>query len=130
MHFLLLSSCCLLGLAALDSGWQGAVAWDTVAAQGCMILKVHLSCCEDQLPLVQLRDRLCVWHAEEGSLQQSCAWAAAVVASLPAAKGQPRHARQTIALAWCSMLRRGPRGLESVRQVDVLGHPVELGPTL
>ena len=130
VHILLLYSCRLLGLAALYSGWQRSTAWDTVAAQGCVILKVHLSCCEDQLPIVQLSDRLCIWHAEEGSLQQSCAWAAAVMASLPAAEGQPRHARQTVALAGCSMLHRGSRGLESVRQVDVLGHPVELSPAL
>ena len=131
---LLLLYCCRpLGLAALYSGWQGSVAWDAVAAQGCMILEVHLSCCKDQLPIIQLRDRLRIRHAEEGCLQQSCAGAAAVVAGLPAAKGQPGHARQAFALAGCSMLHGRPRGLEPVRQVDGLGHPMavaELSPAL
>lgn len=57
-----------------------------------MILKVHLCCCEDQLPVIKLSIRPHIWHADEGALQQSSDWAATVMTSVPLSKPQWREA--------------------------------------
>ena len=83
-----------------------------------MILKVHLCCREDQLPIIQLSVRPSIWHVDEGALQQSSTWAATVMATLPPSKSQCRKAWYDAFAAseWRSQDWR-PRGPICVRQV-------------